>query len=79
MRQDRLSEIDDLLELFKGYLTLDDILDQDYSLISDLAEVRIKKINELSDQTKAPSKGKTYEEKLSQMQSNGNTPKSSNK
>ena len=43
IRKERLSEIDDLLDLFPGKLGLDDILNQDYSLITDLANVRDEK------------------------------------
>lgn len=43
IRRDRLSEIDDIMDLFPGKLSLDDILNQDYSLITDLASVRDEK------------------------------------
>jgi len=43
IRKTRLSEIDDLLDLYNGKISLEDILNQDYSFISDLANVRNEK------------------------------------
>ena len=46
IRKDRISEIDDLLAMFPSQLGLEDILNQDYSLITDLANVRDEKNTE---------------------------------
>jgi hypothetical protein len=57
IRRDRLSEVDDILDLFQGKLGLDDILNQDFSLITDLANVRDKKNSDrLAQQQKSASK-----------------------
>ncbi len=52
IRKDRLSEVDDILDLFQGKLGLNDILNQDFSLITDLANVRDEKNSERLAQQK---------------------------
>lgn len=52
IRKERLSEVDDILDLFQGKLGLSDILNQDYSLITDLANVRDEKNSERLAQQK---------------------------
>lgn len=80
IRKQRLSEIDDLLELFQGKLTLDDILDQDYSLISELAQVREEKNKELYAAINKEKKKGSYTDNFALLQQESeNTPKSSNK
>ena len=80
IRKQRLSEIDDLLELFQGKLTLDDILDQDYSLISELAQVREEKNKELYAAINKEKKKGSYTDNFALLQQESeNPPKSSNK
>jgi len=64
IRKDRLSEIDEILDLFQGKLGLDDILNQDYSLITDLANVRSEKNKEILEKQKSASSKKSLEEKM---------------
>ena len=80
IRKQRLSEIDDLLELFQGKLTLDDILDQDYSLISELAQVREEKNRELYATINKEKKKGSYTDNFALLQQESeNPPKSSYK
>ena len=80
IRKQRLSEIDDLLELFQGKLTLDDILDQDYSLISELAQVREEKNKELYAAINKEKKKVSYTDNFALLQQESeNSPKSSDK
>ena len=78
IRKDRLSEIDEILDLFQGKLGLDDILNQDYSLITDLANVRDEKNAErIEQQNRANTKRETLTEKVVGQGNNRNTTKSS--
>ena len=64
IRKDRLSEVDEILDLFQGKLGLDDILNQDYSLITDLANIRDEKNAELLAQVRKPGKPGTVLEHI---------------
>lgn len=61
IRKERLSEINDILEEFQGKLSLDDILNQDYSLITDLYNVRAEKNALMVEELKKQQKGKKRE------------------
>jgi hypothetical protein len=67
----RLSEIDDLLDLYNGKISLDDILNQDYSFISDLANVRNdKNLERLAEAKNAiPPSSDTFLDKVAGKQS----------
>jgi hypothetical protein len=79
IRKERLSEVDEILDLFQGKLSLDDILNQDYSLITDLALVRDEKNNErIARQNKLNTpKGETLVDKVVGPSNKKNTTKSS--
>lgn len=62
IRKDRLSEVDEILDLFQGKLGLDDILNQDYSLITDLANIRDEKNAERLAKQKKSMKPQTLAE-----------------
>lgn len=64
MRKSRISEIDDILDLFQGKLGLDDILNQDYSLITDLANVRNEKNDERLAKQKSSAPPKTLVDRV---------------
>lgn len=51
IRKKRLSEVDYILDLFQGSLSLSEILNQDYSLISDLANIRRDKIEQSQNES----------------------------
>lgn len=79
IRKERLSEVDEILDLFQGKLGLDDILNQDYSLITDLANVRDEKNAErIAQQNKLnPPKKETFAEKMAGTSNKKDTTKSS--
>jgi hypothetical protein len=79
IRKERLSEVDEILDLFQGKLGLDDILNQDYSLITDLASVRDEKNAERIAQQKKmiPTKKETLSEKVVGAGNKNNVTKSS--